>query len=510
MNRLVTMRWHWAWDFLLSFAAALLMVSSESLWIDEGQTWVFAREPSMSGWMAALLSNTKSEAQMPLSMLVAWLGAKVVGQSEWQLRSLNALWVGIAGIAIGWLGRTLKLRVLLPLFLIHPFVWYYANEARPYALLIGISAWLLALWVSFHLNPTLSVTRLWTLGAIVTLGLASSLLFGFALVGVGFAFGVTALINKIRFERRYLIPIAVTSVALAALMAYYLWTLLHGARGARIWSVGVSNVAFALYELLGFAGLGPPRHELRELARSSAGLGTLMSHGYYVIGPALLAAVYLLLIQPLWRLRRESLWVILTGGVALSTAAIFVVSVAFRFPFWGRHLAFILPSTVLLISKALPEVTNGLRRKSLLVALCLLLLASSLSLRFSPQYRKDDYRSASGIAKVALLSGKTVWWVADRVAGEYYGLGEHLESGELIWFHNNSSHDLTNRPAPDLICFSKPDVSDAQNSVGSYIREHDFRPVAELTAFRLYTRGGALGNTGSKEAIPATPPVTSR
>src|SRR5205814_16012 len=41
------------------------------------------------------------------------------------------------------IGRQLKLPWLLLVFLVHPFVWYCTNEARPYALQICAGAWLL-------------------------------------------------------------------------------------------------------------------------------------------------------------------------------------------------------------------------------------------------------------------------------------------------------------------------------------------------------------------------------
>lgn len=477
--------------FLVSIAVGLLMVSSESLWIDEGQTWLFARERSFSDWKAALLSNVKSEAQMPLGVFLAWLGARIIGEGEWQLRSLNVLWIGLAGVAMARLGQTLGRRELLPLFLAHPFAWYYANEARPYALIICASAWLLAVWAAVHERRILTTATLWGIGVVAALGLAASLLFSFALVGFGFALGATMLARKIHLDRRHLLPIATTAVAMAAVMAYYVWTLTRGASGAKIWTVGLSNVAFAFYELLGFGGLGPPRHELRELARSSGGISFNMLHERHWIGIAMLAGAYLALARPLWRLRRDSLAMILAGAVALSTAGMFCASLVVGFPFWGRHLAFLLPPVVLLISKAASQIRHEFSRRSLILLLLACLIVSSLSQRFLAQYRKDDYRSAAQMAKVALGSGKTVWWVANHVTAEYYSLraaSDKIGQGRVIWFNAENARDTENQPAPDLIFLSKPDVHDIGNKVLSYIDAQGYRRIAELAAFRIYSR----------------------
>jgi hypothetical protein len=492
MNRLLTFRPDWVRYFFVSLAAGLFMVSAQSLWIDEAETWSFARQPSFKAWLATLLSNTKSEAHTPLGMFALWVSGRLFGEGEWQLRALNILWIAIAGVAIGRLGAILGRRELLPFFLLHPFLWYYANEARAYALLICLSAWLLFLWTTVNESGTLSTGRLWAIGIVATLGIACSLLFGFALIGFGAALAATMLVQKISLERRHLMPITVTALAMVPVIAYYLWTLGRGASAAKIWSVSISNLAFAFYELLGFGGLGPPRHELRELAKSEGGLSGLMYQGRYLIGMALLAAAYLGLLRPLWKLRRDPLGMIAAGAMALSAGAMFVASLVVGFPLWGRHLAYLLPFIALLIARAAPQITSPLLRKSLIALLLVGLLASSLCQRFLPWYGKDDYRSASQMAKAAVAKGQTVWWVADPVLGEYYSLLEAgNKSGRVLWFNNAVAvRDMHNIAAPDLIFYSKPDIHDIEYQVGGYVKEHGYQPIAEFSAFSVYGRSG--------------------
>src|SRR2546426_1405092 len=142
--------------FALSVLAGLAAITSESLWIDEGQTLHFAKQPTFQAWFETIRHNTKSEAQMPLGMLAAWAGGKILGLGEWQFRAANLLWVGLAGTAMGLIGRLLKQPALLFVFLIHPFLWFYANEARPYAMQICASAWLLYVLVRVQVNGALS------------------------------------------------------------------------------------------------------------------------------------------------------------------------------------------------------------------------------------------------------------------------------------------------------------------------------------------------------------------
>ena len=489
MARLPILRPDWLGYFFLSLAAGALMVSTQSLWIDEGETWAFARQPTVKDWLATLLANGASEAHTPLGMFSLWVGGRVFGEAEWQLRALNALWVAIGGVAIGRLGAILRRRELLPLFLAHPFVWYYANEARAYTLIICLSAWLLFLWVSIHETSALSTGKVWAIGFVATIGIASSLLFGFALMGFALALSATMLVRKIRLERRHLIPVAVTAVAMLPVIAYYLWTVSRGAAAAKLWKVGTLNLAFMIYEWLGFGGLGPPRHELRELARSANGLSGLLSDTRYLIPIAVLAAVYAALLRPFWKLRRDSLAIIATGAVVLSSGMMFVTSIIAGFPFWGRHLAYLVPLILLLIVRAASQIADEFRRRCLIVLLVLVLLVSSLCQRFLPNYGKDDYRSASRMAVAALRSGKTVWWVAHNVTAQYYGLGApavQTNSNRLIWIDVENAHDTRNKPVPDLILLSKPEIHDPKNHVMSYINEYGYHSATQFIAFRIY------------------------
>jgi hypothetical protein len=478
--------------FFVSLGAGLLMVSSQSLWIDEGLTWLYARESSIRGWMGVLLSDRGSQAQMPFGMFAAWVAGNLFGLSEWQLRSVNVLWIALAGTAMGRLGQALRLPSLLPLFLVQPFVWYYANEARPYALMICVSAWLVALWALVHHERTLSPRRLWATGAFATVGMGCSLLFSFGIAGFALALGATVLVRNIPLDRRHVLPITTTALAMAALMAYYAWTLARGVGGAKIWSVGVSNVAFGFYELLGFGGLGPPRNELREAARGSGQIATFMLQGGYAVGVVLLVASYLTLIPSIWKIRRDSLSLIAAGALMVSTGALLAASVVVKFPFWGRHLAFSLPVVALLISKTQAAIQRVRLRYFLTFSLFGILLVSSLRQRFLPQYGKDDYRSASRMAAAALGSGKNVWWVADPNTARYYGVrapGNEAGAGG-IWFSYENEGDPQNKPAPDLIFVSKPDIYDSRKMIRSYIEQHAYQPSDRVAAFQIYARNG--------------------
>src|SRR5712691_3819287 len=130
--------------FILIAALLILfaMPSNDSLWIDEAATARLASQPTFQEWRAEMVTGHFSEHQMPLSMGIAWLMAQLVGTSEWQLRAVNILWGALAVLALCLAGRRLSILWLPLLLVLHPFFWYYMNEARPYALQIACGAWL--------------------------------------------------------------------------------------------------------------------------------------------------------------------------------------------------------------------------------------------------------------------------------------------------------------------------------------------------------------------------------
>ena len=65
--------------FFISISAAWVMISHQSLWIDENQTAGYARQPNLREWAQVMIRLKKSETLMPLGMFVAWLGGRLLG-----------------------------------------------------------------------------------------------------------------------------------------------------------------------------------------------------------------------------------------------------------------------------------------------------------------------------------------------------------------------------------------------------------------------------------------------
>ena len=127
----------------LTVLLVLFATSSESLWIDEGDTACYATQQSLTDWSRHLLGDRAADCQFPLYMFLVWAWAKVAGSSEYALRSLNVVFALVAISAFALLGRSLKVPKLWLALLIQPFFWFYLNEARPYMLQLAAGAVLL-------------------------------------------------------------------------------------------------------------------------------------------------------------------------------------------------------------------------------------------------------------------------------------------------------------------------------------------------------------------------------
>jgi hypothetical protein len=375
-------------------------------------------------------------------------------------------------------------------------------------MLICAGAWTLYVLARVHTTGSFSVGDLWIVGGTAIAGFGASLLFAFVFAGMFAATVVLWRQGKLRCDwtARHYIPVALTVVGVGLLGLYYLYTLKQGAAGARLWKVTPLNLAFALYEMLGFSGFGPPRHELREMMRTPRQLMHYLLQPLPLLGLGTLAVLYAIIAARLWKQRRNPVvhwllaFILMTGG-ALYTAAAVV-----KFPFWGRHLASLLPFVVALVVEgaSLRAETLGFwRRKLPLLLLGICLFVSSLILRFSPTHRKDDYRTAARLALQALAADKVVWWSADpEECAVYYGLTPDKApsaSARLVFCNRPTEAEMAVWPEPHVVFQSKPDIFDPQHFVRTRAEVIQLRPVRELPAFKVWAKPGSDAEALVKE-----------
>jgi hypothetical protein len=481
-----------------ALAMTVLMPGSESLWIDEAWTFHHMAQPTLGALCSGLLADQKSDALMPLGMVVAWLGGRLVGTSEWQMRAPNILWATLAVLAFVRLGHLWRVPWAPLVIAAQPFLWFYANEARPYAFQIGCGAWLAA-GCAEVLEARRIDARSLDILLVASAALGASTLFGMVTVGA-----VAVVLGTLWRRERWLIVrgtrarIALGALWCAAFGAYYVWRVASGAKGAKIWDVGLQNLGFALYEFTGFGGLGPGRDELRELARRGGVLGAidgLAADPIWIVLLSLLLAAVGVMLRAAWQRgewRREIAFY--AAICALVGGTTFALALMARFPFWGRHLAPVFPFYCALLVLGLGYMQRtywpAMVRVGVVGSLLGLLAFSSVRLRWSPRHAKDDYRSAAATAVSAVRAGRDVWWSANPEAAAYYGLAVSRtpQRGKATLLALATAERIATLPVPEMVIISKPDVYDPAGEVVRLITANRFRPTQRFKAFTVWER----------------------
>jgi hypothetical protein len=488
-------------QFLVLLAGILFVctmaVSRQSLWIDEVYTALKAQQATIPDWWIEMRRAGGSDMQMPLYMLWIWVCEKFFGSSEIALRIVNLFWV-LPGLIAMWRVLARQPQLQLAVFLVticNPFVWYYLDEARPYAMQVGAGLFLAAALCRWSENPFSPATHetFWVWGfvlALVALSGASMLGMIWAGAAIAAAIFLTPMERLLKLGREHVFAWLAAVLLLAALGFYYLWTLHAGARASDIASTDWKNVAFIAYELFGFAGLGPGRLEIRD-----GGLHVFKPYApELAVYAAVVLALVILGVRAAWK--NYSRKKFLGLAVVVAAPAIFILAAGFALHFrvLGRHFAPLLAAVVFVLGLGVSTAwRRGAVGRFLVIPFFALCLASGLSLRFATRHAKDDYRSAAGLANKALADGKTVWWSADPNAAGYYRLSVTTNSagaGKALSMINPAADEFATSGAPVVVFVSRPDIYDPHGVMANYLVQTHFEKTAGLPAFTVWERAG--------------------
>jgi hypothetical protein len=471
-----------------------LMITGESLWLDEGDTAMYALQPDLHAWWQLLNQDHGADCQMPLSMFVAWLGGKLWGTQEWQLRAVNILWGALALLGLFRAGKRLQIPWLPLLMAIQPYFWFYMNEARPYALQIAGGSWLFAAFVEFIGCKGTGESWAWMFAGAVVLLCLSTMLAPLPIAAALVALGAIAVKRHWRVSRNSIFILLGGAVACIPLGIYYISTLLRGVKGAEVWHVNAQFFGYVVYELTGMSGLGPATERLREIAKSPDRISLVLHDPAQFILPAVCLLI-LLLVFVLGLRKRTSDDKALTGtgaGIVLGiTSLVFVVcGLHLQKAFWARHFAPVFPFYVALLAMAISNLFAARKSPARLLPffLMILLLFSAFNLRFSPEHRKENYRAAAQYAKSALGDQKTVWWLAGGLLAQYYHVDlttTQPEPGKLF-YPRFGAIDVF--PSPDIIILSKPDLFDADGRIQQLIKSRQYQLVQTYTSFTIWSK----------------------
>jgi len=478
----------------LSLLLLPLMITSESLWLDEGDTVMYALQPDFHSWQQYLSHDLAADCQMPLSMFFAWVAGQTLGTHEWQLRVINVLWGALALFAFHRAGKWLGLPWLPLLLAAQPYFWFYTNEARPYALQIACGAWLFAGFAEFIALKGTGELWAWVFAAAAFFLCLTTMLAPLPILVVVVTGGIIAGLRRWKVSRKAIMILLGGAIANIPIAIYYFSTLARGAKGAQLWRVDLKFFGYVIYELTGLTGLGLPIEKIRELAKSPHLFTALNEHVFQFALPAIGFLLLLLVLAGGLRRRDGSSVAGLTAGIAgilsANSLVFVVVAICLQKAFWARHFAPVFPFYVALLALAIQGLCESNNRFAKLIPglLIALLLFSSLNLRFAARYRKEDYKSAAQIAQRALDGKKSVWWVAGLLPARYYHLDctlSHPETGKAFC---PQSSEIQNLPAPDVIILSKPDIFDEPGSIQDLIRQNHYHPAETLKSFVIWTK----------------------
>ncbi len=497
--------WFFAGLTLLTF---LVAITAHSFWIDEACTAIIAQQPTLPDWWQHLTADRCSDLAMPFYVFWIWVCGKVIGTSEWALRAVNIFWFAGGLAAVCWsfaARRALQMGVFLAAA-VSPFAWYYLNEARSYTMQLSTSLIVYSVIYYWWQNPDTNLVstrrQSWLFVTALVLLCGSSMLSMILATVPLLLLGVLLPPQKIQKLLRTDWLAWLTGILLLGLLGcYYLWIMRLGTHATAIAGTDWKNPLFIGYELLGFAGLGPGRLEIR-----TDGMHAFKTYAVFLLAMAVAFAG--LGMYAFRELRRKLGTQKLTGAlvaIAIPAGLLVILAVFLHFRILGRHFASFAPLGFFLLGVGLAGAwRSGPSGRIVAVAFFTLYLASTWSLRFAHRHEKDDYRSASGMARQALLEGKTVWWNADGDSAKYYQVpitaGGGTGHAEALLLASPLPETLRSLVPPDVIIASRREVYDATGAIEQFLVQQQYQQSAALTAFTIWTR--KLAGTDSTRKTP--------
>lgn len=393
---------------LVGFGLRLTELGSQSLWLDEGATYAFAKLPAVE----LIAATFGREPNPPLYYLLvhAWIG--LAGSNEFSLRFLSVL-AGVITVALVYrLGR----ESLSPaagsgaavLAAFSPYLIWYSQEARMYSLLAAFAtATLLALWWAFQ-RPTRSA---WLGFGLLLLATLYTHFYGVFVLLVAIVFVVTTTMRR-RAQYGWWLPLAAHALPVVLYLPW-LASNLHSGAAESNWRAPID-----------FVGL---------VTRSAQA----MAHGGFLsdsLGSALVGVEVLLAaggIAVAVRFGQGRGWAagLLLAAIALPSVAVFAISQ--RQPIFAER--YIIAQAPIFYLTLAAGLALSLRRFPPLYLSCLAAIAfvsyTAIDIGWhDARYRKEDFRAAASYIARYAAADDLILLVADYVSmpfGYYYrGPGE--------------------------------------------------------------------------------------
>ena len=507
-------RWALVAGGVLLAAAVVLRfadLSGPSLWFDEGGSLRATNQTSLHAMLSDLVQTAHGDRFQPLYFILLWFWRQIAGDSAFSLRLPSAL-LGIAAVVVlvagarelyGVRGAVWSLLFVAPSALLIQ----HAQEARPYALLIFLTALQTVLLLGLLEGATWRSRRSWAFWLVTGVASFASILT--ILFSLGLAAGDLVVCRRPRrFLSRWL-PAALASLpAVLFFLASNVSTAPSDAQVTKLGGSVVRNAVFAVYGTLVGTTYGPPIQRLQD----QPGLRTVLHYwpalAVFVVVFAALAALVAAALRrgrmaPAQRRRAHVLLVALVCSYILMIG----FTVATKLNWQPRHSYFLVIPVALLLPLLVVAWDGGgaaARRwrtiaVASLVALAVLNLYSLSHHFFDRAYALDDYRDAAHYIATGTgpnHPGVLLFGVQELL--EYYGAtnlvdGRGLDQSELAQGVASATHDAHSV----MLVIDRQSTYWKQSESVAAAMAPDYRltTVATFPYFTIYTFDRAAGAT---------------
>ncbi len=350
---------------LLAGVLRLATLDVQSVWLDEG----LAIRTVRHGFGSMLGQLDSEQSTPPLYYVLAWVWTRVLGTGVVPLRAFSAV-AGTVTVPLLYLaGRHLSVKTGLwaaTLGALSPLLFYYAQEARPYALLVLFATAAQIAWQRALDDRRSRDVTWWAVFSVLALLTHYFAVFLFI--------GQAVVLARRHGPRLVVVPVAVVAAVGASLVP------LARAQGGNTSWIGDTPLPNRVAEMAKQFVIGP-----------YGPLGIVLAP----IMAALFAAALVRAWRQADRLRRRRLLEIGTAALLAVALPLVLAVTGVEDVFKGRNLVAAWPSAIVLVAAGLETVRAS--RSGLVVGACLcagfgVVIAGTLT---RPEYGRDDWRGVA-------------------------------------------------------------------------------------------------------------------
>jgi len=420
---------------LLGILLRFYGIENQSLWWDEGYSYDLANDINDVGihafsakYQGNAIALSSDKTQVLFHILVSFLPKSWA--PEWRMRFWSAITASLTLIFILLIVFKLDFNLITKLLILifasfSPFHIYYAQEGRPYALLLFVLT-IFIYCIYKYPNIKTYFEKLLISVTIILLGMIQ-------FIGLVLPFSYTVYLVAKKKNRQYLYWWVQLWVFCTILLSPIIFLVfMHHSSPLPRQDILIRHYLYACYcFLVGFT-LGPSNYELHL----NQGFSILIKYLPTMI--AVLFSISISLITCLRTVIQKRKNIIL---YFVSFIILILLGIAYLLkiiPLYPRHLIVLFPFFILMLAYGIGSIKNSLIRNITIVIVILLLIRSDFNYYFNKNYYKDDIRTVAQIIMENELDGDVIYIGVKSVFLVYYHGSNrviNLERNDQLFFN---------------------------------------------------------------------------